>query len=677
MHIPDGVLSPSTCLVGYAVMAPVWALAARRVRQQLTTRQSPLLAVGAAFCFTVMLFNIPALGGTTAHPVAGTLLAVLLGPWAACLGVSVALAIQALFFGDGGLLAFGANCFVMAFTLPFVGYSAYRVLAVRLAKSASARAVCAGLGAFVGLNAGAAMVALLLGVQRVWFHDGLGHALYFPFGLAVTFPAMLGTHLLVAGPVEAVVTVVVVRYLQSARIPLYGKEGKRGGTKRPERWRSEPLWVGLLALVALSPLGLLAKGEAWGEWDARSIRTQIQKAEKRDYVPQGIAEASAHGYKGVRGLTDYASDRGAKGYVSAGLLGVGAIAALLLAGGQRTLRRGEGKKERQQEETRDERQETREDAPDQEQDNSALPEWLTKSSDANAPTSPDSGPPVNRFVERTLAELATGTATALTGETWARQTGLLQSLDVRAKIIGFAVLIGAVAGLHRIESLLACYLFALGLARASGLPMRVVFGRVWLTVPLFVGIIALPAALNVVTPGRELIALWTAPHLALTDAGIALAARLLLRTGVSVTLALLLTLTTPPTALLSGIGGMGLGRGVVFLLAMTYRYVTVLLQTAIDRMMARTSRTVGRVSNREGRGFMGRSVGALWGKTLTLGDDVHAALLSRGFDGNLRSLNPPCWRAADVYWLVGILLFTGLLITLEWTRIPIGFIGPR
>src|SRR5689334_23988236 len=123
MHIPDGVLSPSTSAIAGVVMLPLWTAAGRHAHRDLGTRQVPLLALGAAFCFTIMMFNIPALGGTTAHPVAGTLLAVMLGPWAACIGVSVALAIQALFFGDGGILAFGANCFTMAFVLPFVGYS--------------------------------------------------------------------------------------------------------------------------------------------------------------------------------------------------------------------------------------------------------------------------------------------------------------------------------------------------------------------------------------------------------------------------------------------------------------------------------------------------------------------------------------------------------------------------
>src|SRR5580700_8161194 len=161
MHIPDGVLSPTTSAVAGAAMLPVWAAAGRQAQRSLGTRQVPLLALGAAFCFTIMLFNIPALGGTTAHPVAGTLLAILLGPWAAVIGISVALAIQALFFGDGGLLAFGANCFTMAFVLPFVGYSVYRLLSARLKPSAPARALCAAIGSYVGIVAASGIVAIL------------------------------------------------------------------------------------------------------------------------------------------------------------------------------------------------------------------------------------------------------------------------------------------------------------------------------------------------------------------------------------------------------------------------------------------------------------------------------------------------------------------------------------
>ena len=88
MHIPDGYLSPQTCGAFGAAMVPVWAGAGRRVRRVVRTRFVPLIAVGAAYCFLVMMFNVPIPDGTTAHAVGAVLIAVLLGPWAAVIAVS-------------------------------------------------------------------------------------------------------------------------------------------------------------------------------------------------------------------------------------------------------------------------------------------------------------------------------------------------------------------------------------------------------------------------------------------------------------------------------------------------------------------------------------------------------------------------------------------------------------
>src|SRR6478672_4307470 len=114
MHIPDGYLSPVFSLGAGAVTVPIWALAGRRVKAVLNNRTIPLLAIFSALTFTIMMFNVPVPGGTTAHGVGGVLVATILGPWAAVIAVSVALVIQALFFGDGGVLAILINCFNMA-----------------------------------------------------------------------------------------------------------------------------------------------------------------------------------------------------------------------------------------------------------------------------------------------------------------------------------------------------------------------------------------------------------------------------------------------------------------------------------------------------------------------------------------------------------------------------------
>src|SRR5215831_12046884 len=144
MHIPDGYLSPETCAVGAALMVPSWSAAGRRVRRIVKSRYVPLLAIGAAYAFLVMMFNVPIPDGTTAHAVGAVLIAVVLGPWAAVIAVSIALLIQALFFGDGGVLAFGANAFNMAFVMPFVGYGVYRLISGRVPLISGRRVVAAG-----------------------------------------------------------------------------------------------------------------------------------------------------------------------------------------------------------------------------------------------------------------------------------------------------------------------------------------------------------------------------------------------------------------------------------------------------------------------------------------------------------------------------------------------------
>ena len=165
MHIPDGYLSPESCAAAGAVMVPMWATAARRVGASVHDRRAPLLAVGAAYTFVVMMFNVPVPDGTTAHAVGAVLVAVLLGPWAAVVAVSVALAIQALFFGDGGVLAYGANALNMAFVMPFVGYGVYIAIARRAPLTSRRRAIAAGIGGYVGLNAAAMAAAVEFGIQ--------------------------------------------------------------------------------------------------------------------------------------------------------------------------------------------------------------------------------------------------------------------------------------------------------------------------------------------------------------------------------------------------------------------------------------------------------------------------------------------------------------------------------
>src|ERR1700761_9861491 len=129
MHIPDGYLSPSTCASMYAAATPFWIVAFRKVSRALHTRLVPLLSLFSAFCFVVMMFNVPLPGGTSGHAIGLGLAAAVLGPWASIVAISIALTIQALFFGDGGVTALGANCFNMAIAGSLVAAVIYKLVA--------------------------------------------------------------------------------------------------------------------------------------------------------------------------------------------------------------------------------------------------------------------------------------------------------------------------------------------------------------------------------------------------------------------------------------------------------------------------------------------------------------------------------------------------------------------
>jgi cobalt/nickel transport system permease protein len=213
MHIPDGYLGPVTCAAGYAAALPFWTVAAKRVQKTLSAKQVPLLAIGAAFTFLIMMFNVPIPGGTTGHAVGGVLVAILLGPWAAVIAVTIALGIQALLFGDGGITAFGANCFNMAVVLPFAGWAVYKLLAGSSSVNSKRRMIAAGAGGYAGICLASLFAGVEFGIQPLLHQGADRHALYCPFGLSVAIPAMLGEHMLVFGWVEAIVTAGVVTYL--------------------------------------------------------------------------------------------------------------------------------------------------------------------------------------------------------------------------------------------------------------------------------------------------------------------------------------------------------------------------------------------------------------------------------------------------------------------------------
>jgi cobalt/nickel transport system permease protein len=279
MHIPDNYLSPSTCAVMGAAMVPVWTIAVKKVKEEVAKVKVPLLGIGAAFSFLLMMFNVPLPGGTTGHAVGGTLLAILIGPYAACISVTVALLIQALLFGDGGVIAFGANCFNMAFVLPFLGYFIYKFVKDRV-KSEKGEYFAIVLGSYFGINVAALCAAIEFGIQPLLFKNASGQPLYCPYSLSASIPAMTIPHLLVAGVVEVLFTVAIFAFIKKVS-PGTIYEGAKQKTKA--------VYGLIIALICLTPLGLLATGTAWGEWGADEIKNVVSGGNnKLGFVPEGM-----------------------------------------------------------------------------------------------------------------------------------------------------------------------------------------------------------------------------------------------------------------------------------------------------------------------------------------------------------------------------------------------------
>jgi cobalt/nickel transport system permease protein len=214
------------------------------------------------------MFNLPLPGGTTGHAVGVAVAAIVLGPWSSILAISIALIIQAIFFGDGGITAIGANCFNMAIIGSLSAYAIYRAAAGRSAIESPRRVVAAALAGYFSINLAALAAAIEFGIQPLLYRDATGAPLYAPYPLRIAIPAMMIGHLTIAGLAEMVISAGVVSYFQRAEPSLLRATAPGAlSTGAGDGWRAtRPLWAALGVLLVLTPLGILAVGSAWGEW---------------------------------------------------------------------------------------------------------------------------------------------------------------------------------------------------------------------------------------------------------------------------------------------------------------------------------------------------------------------------------------------------------------------------
>jgi len=272
------------------------------------------------------------------------------------------------------------------------------------------------------------------------------------------------------------------------------------------------------------------------------------------------------------------------------------------------------------------------------------------------------------FFEKTLNDITGALEQTLFAEEIARQEGLLQSLDPRAKLVGAMALLLAISASQNLLVILGLYLLTLPIAFASRVPMGFYFKRVWMFMPFFTGVVALPALFSPFTPGIPIITLidLAAPrvYLAITLPGVITAAFLLLRVGASVSIGVLLILTTRWAVLLKALRVLRAPQAFVLILGMTYRYIYVLLHTVNNMFLARTSRVVGHGSGTEDRRWLTASMGVLFAKSYRLSDEVYLAMQSRGFRGDAQVMQALTWRTKDWAWLLVFVAVAGLAVWL-------------
>jgi cobalt/nickel transport system permease protein len=205
MHIPDGFINGGTSAAAGVVAAAGLGTCLVKTAKTMDEKQVPLAGLAAAFIFAVQMLNFPVANGTSGHLLGGVLAAVLVGPWAGALCVSVVLVVQALLFADGGLSALGLNVINMALVGAWGGYLVFLALRKLGPRTKGAVVACSGIAAAL------APVLASLVFTFEYAIGGNGAA-----SVATVAAAMVGTHVLI-GIGEGIITALAIGAVMAVR----------------------------------------------------------------------------------------------------------------------------------------------------------------------------------------------------------------------------------------------------------------------------------------------------------------------------------------------------------------------------------------------------------------------------------------------------------------------------
>jgi cobalt/nickel transport system permease protein len=211
LHIPDGFVSvPVSALFGFLTILLI-AIALKRAQAQLDDKVAPMAGLAAVFIFAMQMLNFPVAAGTSGHLVGAAIAAVLIGPWAASLALTVVLVVQALFFADGGLIALGLNIFNLAFVAVFAAWFIFLTLSKIIPKSRVGLLTATGISAFFSVPISALAFSLQFALGGT---DAIS--------AATVTAAMVSVHVLI-GIGEAIISVLTISAVVAVRPDLvYG-----------------------------------------------------------------------------------------------------------------------------------------------------------------------------------------------------------------------------------------------------------------------------------------------------------------------------------------------------------------------------------------------------------------------------------------------------------------------
>lgn len=209
MHIPDGFLAANTWLPAWLFSIGGIGYCLKKTKQLLNDKIVPLMGVISAFIFAAQMLNFPVAGGTSGHLLGGVLAAVLVGPYAGAVVITIVLIVQCLIFQDGGLVALGANIFNMAIVGAMGGYVIYNFVRKVVGDNKGIMAG-AGIAAWLSVVVASCACAIELAVSGT-------------SPLKIVLPAMAGVHMLI-GVGEAAITCMVVGFILKVRPDLIYKK---------------------------------------------------------------------------------------------------------------------------------------------------------------------------------------------------------------------------------------------------------------------------------------------------------------------------------------------------------------------------------------------------------------------------------------------------------------------